>query len=264
MSKAPTIDMGVVTVTPVMAKTWLENNPINRPLRRKWALHLAEEMRGGRWHINGSTISFTKDGKLLDGQHRLTAIIESGKAVQMLVARNVDEYAFRSIDTGFRRSAAQIFGIDKIKNASASAAIARWIHNIEQGGVEHDRLSPFALMEVYEAHPLIEKYAMAQTHKGIKELMPSACLSVFVLSAEKYGPSVTDLFLYQFQTGEDMKRGSPVYELRERFIRQMGATAKLPARAKVAMTIKAVRAFVEDREIHQLRYAPDETFPSLY
>ena len=47
------------------------------------------QMRKGLWVLNGETVCFDANGALMDGHHRLLAIIESGITIEVLVVRGV-------------------------------------------------------------------------------------------------------------------------------------------------------------------------------
>lgn len=82
----------VEMITPEKAMEYLERNTANyRKLSMAKVLPMAEDMRKGRWQLNGETIVFGMNGTLKDGQHRLKAIVESGVTVPVLVAREVDD-----------------------------------------------------------------------------------------------------------------------------------------------------------------------------
>jgi predicted nucleic acid-binding Zn ribbon protein len=68
----------IVYVTPEMAERWLGHNKVNRNLRNRRVDQFARDMRSGRWQLTGEAIKFGKSGNLIDGQHRLWAVIESG------------------------------------------------------------------------------------------------------------------------------------------------------------------------------------------
>lgn len=65
----------VETITPDIAKTMLGENVNNRRISHDNVNMFAREMRNGEWRFNGEAIKFSKDGRLLDGQHRLLAVI---------------------------------------------------------------------------------------------------------------------------------------------------------------------------------------------
>lgn len=69
----------VETITPDMAREYLKSNSMNRPLNDRTVNLYAQEMRTGNWKLNGEAICFGKNGALLNGLHRLYAIVKSGK-----------------------------------------------------------------------------------------------------------------------------------------------------------------------------------------
>jgi hypothetical protein len=80
----------LIDVTSVLAQTWLEGNEFYRPCCQQYVDRLAEQMKSGRWQHHYRNISFDKNGKLLNGRHRLLAVIQSGQRIQMLVVTDVD------------------------------------------------------------------------------------------------------------------------------------------------------------------------------
>jgi len=79
----------VVNVTPALALTWLESSKSDRPIFNDRVQKLAAEMKDGQWRANHNGIAFAEDGTLLDGLHRLFAVVCSGMTVPMMVV--VDE-----------------------------------------------------------------------------------------------------------------------------------------------------------------------------
>src|ERR1043166_6484899 len=65
----------IVNLTPEMSQLLLNNNPTNRKIRPSNIKKIASELISGRWKFNGQTIGVDKNGALLNGQHRSTAII---------------------------------------------------------------------------------------------------------------------------------------------------------------------------------------------
>lgn len=100
----------IETVTPDKARRYLDGNYGNRAVRQGWVATLAGMILRGEWRATHQGIAFAADGRLLDGQHRLLAIIQAGKAVDIMVTRDLDDDAFRHIDGGRTRSNA-----DRIK-----------------------------------------------------------------------------------------------------------------------------------------------------
>lgn len=102
----------VMNVTPAKAAGWLKMNTINRPVRKQHVARLAQAMKRGEWVANHQAIALN-GSKLIDGQHRLMAVIESGLSfVEMSVIADADTKHFDTIDIGVKRSNADIFRED--------------------------------------------------------------------------------------------------------------------------------------------------------
>lgn len=101
-----------IWIAPDLALEWLEKtNTNNRKLSQKHVDRLARDMAEGKWVLTHAGIAFGPDDTLLDGQHRLWAIVECGVAVEMFVWRGVELEAMMTIDCGKTRSMADILNI---------------------------------------------------------------------------------------------------------------------------------------------------------
>lgn len=86
------ITMEVETITPQVAAKYLQQNIKNyRPMSRAKIKQYAEDMKTGRWQLNGESIQFDENGILKNGQHRLSAVIMAGVSIKMTVMRGVAE-----------------------------------------------------------------------------------------------------------------------------------------------------------------------------
>lgn len=76
------MELKVIEITPEMANDMLQYNTCNRSLSKNTVTKYANMMRKGEWYLSHQAIAFTEDEKgdllLVDGQHRLAAIIQSG------------------------------------------------------------------------------------------------------------------------------------------------------------------------------------------
>lgn len=102
----------VMLVTPELAKRWLEkNHPNNRPVAFKRVEAFANDMRANAWKLTHQPICFDGEGRLIDGQHRLEAVVMSGATVQMFVVHNAAGSYHDPIDRTGPRSVAVIVGL---------------------------------------------------------------------------------------------------------------------------------------------------------
>lgn len=115
----------VITITPEMASRFLEYNHINRGIRPK-------NIKYWEACIIGDSVKLTHQGialqgtiqdpvRLIDGQHRLLAIVNTGIPTKFLLATNVPEDSFENIDGGMPRSMSDRARIDKTLVEIASA-----------------------------------------------------------------------------------------------------------------------------------------------
>jgi hypothetical protein len=122
-------------ITPGDAERMLEANESNRNVRARVVNAYARDMEADRWLTTGETVKIGTHGQLLDGQHRLMSIIQSGKAQRLLVVYGLDPVARTVIDTGAVRSGGDALRMHGIggNNPMALAAAARLIVLWESG-----------------------------------------------------------------------------------------------------------------------------------
>jgi hypothetical protein len=66
----------------------------------------AQQMRSGEWRFTGDTIKVNKSGGLMDGQHRLQAVIRSGWSGMQLVVTGIADSAAWAMDPPGKQAAA--------------------------------------------------------------------------------------------------------------------------------------------------------------
>lgn len=116
----------VMDVDPATAARMLLRNHANRPHRPTEFKAYKADMLAGRWRYTGEPIRFGKSGRLIDGQHRLRAIVETGVTLRLLVVSDIEDSAFDVIDTGARRTLSDVLVIEGyepwVAKTGASAA----------------------------------------------------------------------------------------------------------------------------------------------
>lgn len=109
-------------VTPEFAANILANsNNCNRNQSdTSWA-HYAQLLKEGKW-THDSEICFDVNEQLIDGQHRLKAIVETGISQELTIAKDLPVEARHNIDTGKLRSTKDTLDMVKCKNSAAVAS----------------------------------------------------------------------------------------------------------------------------------------------
>jgi len=113
--------------TPVLAAITISaHNKDNRTLRESTVNTYSRDMQNGKWRETHQCIAFNQDGDLIDGQHRLHAVLRSGETIWFYVARYSGSQTAMHlpIDQNIKRSAADIIGCDR-RTQETSTAILR-------------------------------------------------------------------------------------------------------------------------------------------
>ena len=129
----------VYMITPTHAERLLASNDSNRAISQRTVNGYAAIMRAGQWALNGESIIVNGDGTLLDGQHRLLACVQAGRAFPSLIVEGVGKETFVTVDSGKTRSLADAMCIEGIPNYTAAAATARCIVAWKERGTPDTR-----------------------------------------------------------------------------------------------------------------------------
>ncbi|MCP3701052.1 MAG: hypothetical protein GY920_21545 [Aliivibrio sp.] len=87
--------VSIQNITPVMAAEFLENNKSNRKINKKQLEMIVRSIEADKWRLTHQGVAFYDDGELADGQHRLQAIVKTGRTLKMPVFTGIE----RDIDT---------------------------------------------------------------------------------------------------------------------------------------------------------------------
>jgi hypothetical protein len=130
------------TVTPEMAEAWLGRNRRNRNVRTSLVTRYARDMANGEWLYTGEAIKFSEEGNLIDGQHRLHAVIEADCPIEMEVIRDLPQATQDIMDTGLKRTHADMLALHGYSSTNNLAAAARLGLRVENGSLYGNRFSP--------------------------------------------------------------------------------------------------------------------------
>lgn len=134
-------------INPSKAKEYLANRATNRKVVEGDVHKYAQDMSANKWERNPQPIMFDTDGKLIDGQHRMLAVVESNTEQLFYVMRNVDTSVMLSVDSGRSRNDA-----DALKIAGMTEATSHRIGVLRRvlTGMIHTRKSyPRNMIESY-------------------------------------------------------------------------------------------------------------------
>ena len=214
----------VVNITPEIATDLLKGNTNNRGLSRSRVKSFAKQISQGKWRKTGQGISVAANGRLLDGQTRLHAVVQSGKAATMVISWNCDEDSFAVFDTGRARNATDVLkiagceqhqgiisaglrlAIPLIENPEAYFAISQGITNEE-------------ILDLWSSSKEQCEWCAilaSSVHSQFKVFSKSIYFT-FLFLAERNGWDRLSLTTFSdaFSTGADLECGSPVLAYRQ-------------------------------------------------
>ncbi len=207
-----------VAITPEIAREWLENTRINRSRRGDRVTAYARDMRNGQWRPVGDPIRRDRLGNLIDGQHRLAAIVDSGCTIPMIVVDNLEPDDQLVLDSGAPRRAADYLHLAGTRNAVRVASVARGLFMLDQ-----DRLYDGSLratnQEIFETmnrYPGLLDSVNAVEGLGRQiGISPLNAGLAHVIGSEKI-PVTTYQFFEKLKTGAHMAATDPALLLRNR------------------------------------------------
>lgn len=256
------ISSSVVELSPKLAEDFLARNGINRPLSRTMVNEYALAMTRGEWMLNGEAIIIGQDGRLLDGQHRLHAVIKAKKNVPILVVKGVVEESFKTLDTGRRRTAGDVLSISGVKYANIVASGAKTILRIQDGVKKDYKPSNSRILECLDKHPDLNHWAGLYGNSKVCRIVPSLVVGVLTLAGERHGRKTCQSFFDAVNTGASLGTDDPAYQYRERFLtRQRGA--QFTVDYSLAVSIKAINAHILGKRVGLLRWGSREEMPEL-
>ncbi|MBO0813251.1 MAG: hypothetical protein J2P23_14575 [Microlunatus sp.] len=264
----------VQTITPEKAAEMLEANTANRPLSKSIVRTFAEAMKRGDWKVTHQGVAIDTNGVLVDGQHRLAAVIEADMPVEMTVFTQVPADTFDVLDTGKRRNAADVLAIEGEQSTHQLAAMLRsvWLYDNRRdmhwsgGGAS---VSNQQILETLEANPRVRDYVvigerLANEVGMIKSAGGAASYLVSRVNSQKklepWFEGVID--------GAGLQKG----DARLRFRNHMLSLARREAaevrrrrdtREHVGLYLTAFNAWAVGEQLSRLRFSPRDAMPDI-
>ena len=270
----------VETITPAIAEEFLAININNRNVNQRTVDDYATQMKKGLWTLNGEPIIISSNNTILDGQHRLLAVVKSNTTIQSLVVWGVDgKSAFATIDTGRTRTAGDMLSIVKIPNSkNIATGITQYFNLSSSGhnstilgnplGLRTIKRSKAEVVEFYEKHADLLQAIQSNSQKNFKRmrLMQKGALfaiELYLILDKEYDVDYVFEFFDKLFSGEGVENRT-ILLLRERLIAHITNTKLLTTTQRLVYIIKTWNAYVTGDELKLLRYrAAEEGVPDF-
>jgi hypothetical protein len=209
-------------ISPELATEWLKLNTLNRPKKLQKIALYASDMKAGHWPRTGATICFSRSGRLLDGQNRLQAIVDSGATVRMLVVWDLDDDIFDVIDGGARRTASDVLVIEGYEGwtATCGATAARIAMNMAGRRLPYAlTYSPQNIRRFVNDHPdLMDSVQFIETVPRRPAPMPHSAAAALHFFMAQRDSDLADLLMTQLYRGDNMTADDMVLRLRNNLL----------------------------------------------
>ena len=265
--------MTKIKVTPELAKEWLKSNHKNRNVSEKRVIAYAKEMKRGAWREDTyEFIKMTKNGRVLDGQHRLHAVIMAGVPISFHVVSDVPEDVHSVLDTGKSRTASDVFSIEGIPNATNTTAIMQKYFLLSSkksiaGASMITKKSNSQLLSIYRENPefwLMVHRKSISWYEAFGRVLPASHIgALYAYFHKECNPDLAAEFMDQFCTGQDITNNA-IALLRQKLIADRISMKKMGVNVRLALVIKTFNYFVSGKTPKILKFAKDkENFPSV-
>ncbi len=259
----------VETITPDDATAYLERNRLNnRHVNDRRITDYAREMKAGQWRLNGEPIIFDWDDELLNGQHRLYAIIEANIPVRIVVVRGVDPATFYTMDQGKVRSGRDVLQGEGRGHPDTLSSVLRIEHSHRSGNILGGgpaRLRPSQLPAILSDMPGAEEAAAfaGQNMKRLFGVLTPGEIGWLYLHTNAIDPRLAATFFDHLATGAGMGTDHPLLALRNRLVVMEHSKHVEDRKERLAIAVKAWNAFVTGSGLRVLRYMHGEAFPKF-
>jgi len=262
MTGAGGFDAQLVNLTPRLARLLLTRVGDNRKPKRATIQRYAQVMLNGQWKLTHQGIGISTRFEVIDGQHRIYAVIESGKTIEILAMRGVSQDAILVLDNGVGRTDADSiriadFGLRDLEQIEATSA-RRMIRSARKSmrAPSREDLRGFILRH----RPAIQLAYRALWQEG-RVPNVTQCEVVAVLARASYHCTRDDLleaagFLAQGKATGD--RFEPLLVLREWLLK----ATRRDLVQRYGKTARAMRAFIDRTSLgtKRLTEAREELF----
>lgn len=242
----------------------------NRPIDWDLVKVYRDDMLRGDWKRSHQGLGFDVDMNLVDGQHRLLAVIEAdkmqpGTTFTTEVTYDLERDVFAVVDVGKKRTTSDILALHNLPNRIALAAALKLVYMYERipyGMWSKTKVTPQQTLRLLGEYGLDLRDAVRRAASFTKLMIPSS-VGAGVYLARKAMPGVDmDDFLYGLRTGADLSDGDPRLALRG-FMDRLRAQRRRSSNniEQLGLFIKTWNAYVEGRPVYQIRLRANEQFP---
>lgn len=232
ISSTPKCD--IVTTTKEFVDWALSINLHNREVTKKKVGDWKKAMENHEWELTSQGIGISRDGELLNGQHRMLANKAAGyPPIQVVVVYGLDPKAQYKEDIGIRRTYKAMMEI--LHNIRLSSVVSGSLRILARGKVPHEDISLDELSDAYTKYEGV--FNLVQIPHKTKGLGGGFAAAVFQALYDGMDTGKVQKFVDQVRTGFEIPHLGPAGAYRQMFIEGRSTGAQEPGYigAKIAL-----------------------------
>lgn len=262
--KNPEPRMEIIHCDKEFAQGLLDTNTRNRPLNKANLDYFCDALRKGRFQLTHQGIALDWNGDLIDGQHRLTAILITGIEVDLMVMYDLPPETYSKVDCGRIRNGADTLAYMGHDGGNDLAAALRLIDNYYN--------NTEARWRSYTARKTNDDMTeLAPAYPGMSDLIPiarrmrKACgVSISAATVTLYltrDHSAAEAWIEGVVTGANLSVGDPRLAYRNTFQNARIGKKRIDGQEALALGLKSFLAFTNDKPVKILSWRSGEKFP---
>lgn len=256
-----------ILLTPDLATSLLERNQLNRPLSDQHVKRLANQIKTGKWRFNGDTIKLSSTEEVLDGQHRLWAVIESKISVETIIVYGIDKDAFSTIDTLRKpRSGGDVIALaGRTSHRNTIATSLAWMMRYQRGVLAEyrapqNKIENSDIEEAFAHHPGMGR--AVERCLAIRAVVSTPVIAFAYYVITNRNPGLAERMVHTLQNPAGVGIDDPFYRLRI-YLTAWSGKQKDPVMT-IALIIKAANAAFKGSEIKQLSWRAQGEHPEAF
>ncbi len=262
-----------VKITPELAKDLLTLNTDNRPVKNPTISLYTNDMKTGKWEFTGDVINISLEGKLINGQHRLLSIVNSGTTQVFHIQTGLRPEAFNKMDIGKVRTGADTLAMQGYSNYSIVTTVVKYVSmynaNLLEDYITLKTKSKFSNQDIadeaakLDRELLQESARMASRFYARYKFMDSTTVGpLYYIFAQIDSEAALNFFdLLSSGDGISSDKHPSIFLLRNKLIASASSGSKITLKHRYAIVIKAWNAYRKNKPMGTLKYNEQDEFP---
>lgn len=256
----------IETINPTIAEQYLARNVKNRPKKARAIERYARDMAAGKWGLTGEAIKFDTNGNLIDGQNRLSAVVESGSTIQTVVQRGLEPETQGIMDNSVPRSGGDQLALNGFNSGRNLQAVCNAHRAYHSGLFKHvmsrssgaTRMTNTELLEYAENHPRLTEALQAAGRLRSSLMLNLGSIAVAYDVLSKIDADAAHDFFSRITDLRTSGHGDPVASLIKRVAAERSAGRRPEVAFGLYLIFRAWNAYRDGEQLTKFQIGSDD------